>query len=144
MRRLPGPEHEWSEPTVSRAFNGLPALELFGLGVAVRLLSFHWLWGRWKNKSEARTELRRIVAEHEGQDYESWRNVVDRTRRFEFRTDQGNWYQASITPVWDHKAGGAIRVLFSLDDGGSSAFFPMSASLLVEAPTSVPRRAVQQ
>jgi hypothetical protein len=37
----------------------------------------------------------------------------------------GNWYQIEIEVFWDHKPGGNIRVLGSIDDGGWRAFTPL-------------------
>lgn len=44
-------------------------------------------------------------------------------------------YHADVEAVWDAEPDGTIRVLFHLDDGGTSAFFPMCDSLLVGPST---------
>lgn len=46
----------------------------------------------------------------------------------------GAAYQLELQIVWDHRPGGAIRVLGGIDDGGWSAFSPLSDSRLVEPP----------
>jgi hypothetical protein len=102
----------------------------------LKVLSLQWLWVRWKNKPEARGELHRLVREHEAHSYTHWADLVGHRKRIEFTTERGTWYQATIEPVWDDTPGGAIRVLFGIDDGGSSALFPMTDSLFVEPPAN--------
>jgi hypothetical protein len=143
-RRTVESDQDWMEPEPSQTFGGLPALALAGFMLMVKFISFHWLWGRWKDKVEAQAELRRIVAEYGGRDYGSWKALIHRTKRLEFTTDQGNWYQGSVRAIWDDQPEGRIRVLFAIDDGGSSAFFPMTDSLLIDPPTTMPADAVQQ
>jgi hypothetical protein len=92
---------------------------------------------RWKNKPEARDELQRLVAEHKDHTYTRWAELVGSEKHLEFTAPSGTWYQATVAPVWDDKPHGTIRVLFSLDDGGTSAFFPMTDSLLVEQGASL-------
>lgn len=43
-------------------------------------------------------------------------------------------YQLEITFLWDHQPNGAIRLIGSIDDGGLSAFLPVTISHLVEPP----------
>lgn len=44
----------------------------------------------------------------------------------------GKAYQTEVQITWDHRPGGAIRVLGGIDDGGWSAFSPLSDSRLLE------------
>lgn len=43
----------------------------------------------------------------------------------------GTVYQVEVQFVWDGQAGGPIRVLGAIDDGGIRAFFPMGRSIVV-------------
>ena len=43
----------------------------------------------------------------------------------------GTVYQFEVQFVWDDQAGGPIRVLGAIDDGGIRAFFPMGRSIVV-------------
>lgn len=102
--------------------------------LAYHVLSLRWLRApRWKNKAEARAELARLAAELALFEHEYWADKIGRTKRIEFTTDQGTWYQGSIEPVWDDEPGGTIRVLISVDDGGVGAYWPLTDCLLVES-----------
>ena len=101
--------------------------------IAYHVLSLRWLMApRWKNKAEARVELARLAAEHAPFEHDYWADKIGRTKRIEFTTAEGTWYQASIEPVWDDEPGGTIRILIALDDGGVGAYSPLTDSLLVE------------
>lgn len=104
-----------------------------GVALLWHVVSLAWLRAPgWKNKAEARAELQRVVAEHEGNDYAFWAGHIGQKKLLEFTTQSGTWYQGSIEPFWDDKPGGAIRVLFELDDGGVGAYHPMTSSLLLD------------
>jgi hypothetical protein len=104
-----------------------------GVALLWHVVSLAWLRAPgWKNKAEARAELQRVVAEHEGKDYAFWAGHIGQKKLLEFTAQSGIWYQGSIEPFWDDKPGGAIRVLFELDDGGIGAYHPMTSSLLLE------------
>jgi hypothetical protein len=113
---------------------------VLGAVLALPALAYHiatlrWLRApRWKNKAEARAELARLVRDHEACDYEFWAARVGRTKRVEFTTAAGTWYQGAVEPIWDDKPNGAIRVFFSLDDGGVGAFHPMTDSVILDKP----------
>jgi len=103
--------------------------------LAYHIVSLRWLRApRWKNKVEARAELERVVRDHEAYDYEFWAERVGRTKLFEFTTAAGTRYQGEVEPIWDGEPDGAIRVVFSLDDGGVGAFHPMTDSIILDRP----------
>jgi hypothetical protein len=106
--------------------------------VAYHYLSLRWLRApAWRNKQEARAELRRLLAEHESISYDAWTSRIGQYKRIEFKTTAGTWYQARIEPVWDGPPGRAVRVLVSIDDGGVGAYHPLTDCLLVEPPPSL-------
>ena len=117
---------------------GTPLPALMGLVVGSAALLWHvvsleWLRAPgWKNKAEAEAELRRVVAEHEGKDYAFWAGHIGQKKLLEFTAQSGTWYQGSVEVFWDDKPGGAIRVLFALDDGGVGAYHPIASSLLLD------------
>ena len=43
----------------------------------------------------------------------------------------GAEYQMEIQIRWDHKPGGDVRVMGSIDDGGLRAFMPLCSDLIV-------------
>jgi len=125
-------DEEWTDTTRGVTLKGIVALPLFALLAILSVVSPFWV--RWKNKVEARSELKRLIAEHEQYTYDALHRLVDQRKRLEFSTATGTWYQAVIEVMWDDKPGGTIRVLVSLDDGGASAFHPMTDSVLVDPP----------
>ena len=126
----------WTQVVGTRSgFLGcLGAIALAPLGLALWVVTLPWLRLRWADKAEARAELQRLVTDHEGRSYAHWADLIEKVKGSEFTTKQGNWYQAEIEVFWDSHPGGTIRVVFAIDDGGRSAFFPMTDSLLIEPP----------
>jgi hypothetical protein len=132
-----------SEEPASAAWtsSGTTLRGVAGFAVAVGVLTFHLVslrWLRapgWKNKAEAREELRLLVKEHEGLQYVAWAERIGQAKRIEITSRAGIWYQARIEPVWDDKPGGAVRVLFSIDDGGVGAYHPLTDALLLDPPS---------
>jgi hypothetical protein len=123
----------WTEAGVSLPW----PIGLLAAGAALlwHLVSLAWLRApAWKNRTEAQAELQRVVSEHEGNGYGFWARHIGRTKRLEFTTKSGTWYQGAIEPLWDDQPGGAIRVVFALDDGGVGAYHPMTSCLLLDPP----------
>jgi len=113
---------------------GLTGFALATGALAFHLLSFRWIRGPgWRNQAEARAELARLVKEHQSLSYNGWVQRIGQTKRVEFTSRTGIWYQARIEPVWDDKPGGAVRVLFAIDDGGVGAYHPLTESLLLNS-----------
>lgn len=99
------------------------------------VVSFRWLRAPgWKNKAEAQVELQRLVSEHQAVSYAAWAQRIGQIKRIEFTTSGGTWYQSTVEPIWDDRPGGAIRVLFAIDDGGVGAYSPLTDSLLLTPP----------
>ena len=114
---------------------GASAYIVAAAAAVLHLLSLRWLRAPgWKNKHEAREELRRIVLEHEPLTYDSWLKHLGQVKRIEFTSASGVWYQATVEPLWDDRPGGVLRVMFCLDDGGIGAYSPLTDSLLLAPP----------
>ena len=135
------PGSEWVAVRPGITLRGVAALPVAALAWVGHMLTFRWLAARkTRGLAEAQVELRRLVSEHEGQDYSFWLGHVGKEKHLEFTTSTGTTYQAEIEAFWDDKPNGAIRVLFALDGGSVSALHPITDSLLVEpeAPASPP------
>ena len=130
------PDAEWHRSTRGLTFKGLLALPVFACLALVHLVSP--LWTRWKNRDEARAELQRLVAEQKRLSYEALAALVGHHQHLEFTTAAGTWYQATVEVIWDDKPNEMIRVAVSVEDGGTSAYHPMSDSILVEPPVAPP------
>jgi hypothetical protein len=103
-----------------RELTGPSSYLLAAAASVLHVLSLRWLRGRGsKNESEAREELRRLVSQYESLTYDSWLKHLGQIKRLEFTSASGIWYQATVESFWDDEPGGALRVMFSLDDGGS-------------------------
>ena len=85
------------------------------------------------DRSDAEKELQRIIQEYRSKDYGYWRGLMDRDEviTFDFRNEKNNWYQVEIHAFYDSKQDRTIRVIFSIDDGGWSAFVPLSDSFII-------------
>jgi hypothetical protein len=59
-----------------------------------------------------------------------------RVENFEICSESGAKYQVEIQFFWDDKRGQVIRVVGSIDDGGTRAFVPLTDSLLISPPES--------
>jgi hypothetical protein len=55
---------------------------------------------------------------------------------YECRGSDGLMYQLEIQFVWDDRAGGNVRVLGSIDDGGWHAWVPVSRSFIKSSDES--------
>jgi hypothetical protein len=135
-------DEQWTDSGRGTTLKGLVALPVFAFLWLVHLLSP--LWTRWRDKAEAQAELQRLVAEQELRSYDDLRQLVGRQKHLEFTTAAGHWYQATVEVLWDDEPGGAIRVAVSIDDGGTSAFHPMSYGTLVDPPAAIVAGAVEQ
>jgi len=46
----------------------------------------------------------------------------------------GTTYQVEVEILWDGPAGGDLRIVGSIDDGGLGAMMPLTADVLVAPP----------
>ena len=74
---------------------------------------------------------------------QSYSALVDRTSNEPVRLHRsgstGQNYQLEIKFVWDERAGGDVRVLGSIDDGGWRTFLPHTRSFIKSPDDSVVR-----
>jgi len=82
-------------------------------------------------------EAREILAEHLGRyrakTYSDLLPLVEAKQvdAFEVRGPSGTEYQLEFQFFWDSKAGGDIRVVGAIDDGGWRAYCPLSESFIL-------------
>ena len=82
------------------------------------------------NKEEYKTVLEKIMAEYKKFSYSFWRDNIKSIISFEGKYNDQD-YQVEIQAVWDDRPGGDIRVLFSIDDGGWRAYFPVGSDIIL-------------
>ena len=80
---------------------------------------------------EAGSLLARLLSTYRAKPYQELAGLVDSLRVEEVRAASGTVYQVEIQFVWDSKAGGDVRVMGSIDDGGLRAFRPLSDDFIV-------------
>ncbi|OGN93549.1 MAG: hypothetical protein A2Z71_10610 [Chloroflexi bacterium RBG_13_50_21] len=84
------------------------------------------------NRDEAIACLHQYLDDLEAVGYTALTRRVGEDQAFEMRSEIGMVYQLEVSILWDGKPGGAIRIIGSIDDGGLSAFLPLTDSRLVE------------
>jgi hypothetical protein len=88
------------------------------------------------DSTEARELLRTYLATFERMPYDQLCSKVDRDLGSKkVQGASGIEYQMTIDVFWDHRPGGAVRIIGAIDDGGLSAFLPLSEDLLREPDT---------
>lgn len=86
------------------------------------------------NKAEAREMLRMELAHFRGVAYEQLVTMVDAPKRTtEIVGLSGARYYMDVVVYWDGGAGGDVRVIGTIDDGGWRAFVPLSDAF-IKAP----------
>ena len=84
------------------------------------------------NKAEARAELSRIVAEYRQKSYDYWESRIGGEPVILAPVaESGGEYQVEIEAFWDDRKRENIRVLFSIDDGGWRAYYPMTEDFII-------------
>ncbi len=72
------------------------------------------------------------MAQHRQKSYADWvARIGQGALVLEVKGADGREYQVEIEAFWDDSPGGNVRVLFSIDDGGWSAFAPVCDSFLI-------------
>ncbi|MCB0324977.1 MAG: hypothetical protein KDD69_15445 [Bdellovibrionales bacterium] len=83
------------------------------------------------NKDEARKILRSELEKYRGRSYDSFRTLIAELDAYEVQSPSGTSYQVEIQAFWDGKPNSNIRVIGGIDDGGVSAFRPLTESFIV-------------
>lgn len=83
------------------------------------------------NREEALSLLNSELARYRALGYEGLVPRVGEEQHAEVVGPSGAQYQWEIQIRWDHKPGGAVRVMGAIDDGGWRAFVPLSRDLIM-------------
>lgn len=83
------------------------------------------------DKAEARRLLAATVEQLRRRSRAELEQLLGNPEVSEIRTPSGNTYQTEIESVWDDRKGSNLRIFVSIDDGGWSAFFPMTDSFIL-------------
>ncbi len=88
------------------------------------------------NRDEARALLRQHLEKYRERAYAELAKMVDACDVASVSGPSGVAYQIEVLIFWDAKPGGAVRVSGGIDDGGLSAFAPLSEGFLVPPPVA--------
>jgi hypothetical protein len=80
---------------------------------------------------EAAAVLREHLAGYRRRSYSELVGLRGRPQTAELQAGSGRRYQIEVEVSWDGQAGGAIRVLGSVDDGGLRSFKPISQDFIL-------------
>jgi hypothetical protein len=83
------------------------------------------------DKIEAKQVLTKELEGYRARSYGELVNRIGDTIVFEKQGASGATYQLEITVLWDSRPDGDVRVIASVDDGGWSAFTPMSGDFIM-------------
>jgi hypothetical protein len=90
------------------------------------------------NNQEALQILEEVLAEFRQESYEQLTSRIGPSSPIVLeRNGAGGPYQLEILFMWDGPAGGDVRVIGSIDDGGWRAFVPLTRSFSKTADGSV-------
>ena len=84
------------------------------------------------DKHEALQILALEASRYGGSSHEFLQQLLARPDTKEHVVPSGTHYQLEFSAAWDKRPGGALRLFFSIDDGGLRAIFLLTRSALVE------------
>jgi hypothetical protein len=84
------------------------------------------------DRAEATLHLRKHLDDLEALGYPALLQRVGQDNAFELRAPSGHSLQIEVSILWDQQPGGAIMIIGSIDDGGLSAFIPLTESRLLQ------------
>jgi hypothetical protein len=83
------------------------------------------------DKAEARRVLSEHLQSYRARSYRELASRVGEVDTREFSAPSGNLYQIEIQIFWDDQPGDNLRVIGSIDDGGWSAFRPVTDDFIL-------------
>jgi hypothetical protein len=83
------------------------------------------------NKEVARNLLQAELTRLRSVPYADWFRRLEKPQTTEVLGSDGIRYQIEVQAFWDGMSGGDIRVMGGIDDGGVSAFIPMTDSFII-------------
>ena len=91
------------------------------------------------DKQQASATLAEHMQNYRAKPYEALRQLVGDVDAYEVTGPDGHDYQIEIQVIWDGKPEGNILVTGAIDDGGWSAFAPLSENFFVTPDSAIPR-----
>lgn len=83
------------------------------------------------DNGEARAVLQEHLQSYRRRPYRELVALLGKPRVAELRGPSGAAYQVEVEVHWDHRSGGALRVLGSVDDGGRRALKPLTDDFIL-------------
>jgi hypothetical protein len=82
------------------------------------------------DKKEAKAILLEQIERYRNRPYQELVKLIGKDEHFLIKGRLNTEYQVEIQAFWDDKSQTNVRVIGSIDDGGVSAFFPMSVDFI--------------
>lgn len=83
------------------------------------------------DKEKARAVLLETLRPYRAKSYADLRDLIGEIDVYQIENPDGADFQIEVQVFWDHKPDGNICVLGGIDDGGWSAFCPLSESFFL-------------
>lgn len=83
------------------------------------------------DKSEAQAVLAKALGDYRKRAYGELLVLLRTPEVFEVTAESGAAYQLEVDATWDGEADGNLRVMGSIDDGGLSAFVPLTDDFII-------------
>ena len=83
------------------------------------------------NKTKARALLADQLSRYRAKPYAVLKDMVGQVDAYEIATPDGKAFQIEVQIMWDGKPDADIRVIGAIDDGGWTAFSPLSDDFIV-------------
>lgn len=83
------------------------------------------------NKREAKAILADAMGKYRARNYADLLYLLATQDVTEVMTGKGIRYQLEIQAVWDDQANGNLRIIGAIDDGGLSAFLPLTEDFII-------------
>jgi hypothetical protein len=84
------------------------------------------------DKEQARAVLLRQLAAYRAQSYEALKVTIGSLDVYEVANPGAPSYQIEVQVMWEAKPDGNILVIGSIDDGGWSAFAPLTEGFILD------------
>ena len=84
------------------------------------------------NREEALAALQQEATRLRGKTHAELAAFIGAPSHADHKSNSGRTYQVEVGAAWDDEPGQILRLLFSVDDGGIRAYFPLTKSALIE------------
>ena len=89
------------------------------------------------DREQAVTILAEQLGQYRTKPYAELKDLVGQVDAYEVATPDGLAYQIEIQVLWDGKPDADIRVIAAIDDGGWTAFSPLSDDFIMTSHRNV-------